>query len=207
MAELFSAFDSACPAPKAPSAPATASLTPCPAPFPGVWQGVTYQSAVALKADLDAQLGLTTTYNAATCTFTAPQGTVFPALVVTAPIVVPPPVLPTKSCGVTSAAGTYSVVIPVGYIGVVDVAMPPDTAVSATTTVGGATVDYAPNGNCWCMSNVDTAPLAMGQNTIYTPGIYTITTFPARVGMDVCVTPIAMTPTEAAQQCPACECN
>jgi uncharacterized repeat protein (TIGR01451 family) len=66
-------------------APATATLSPCPIVWPMVWSidSQTYTSIVGFKAALDSFLGLVTVFSPP-CTFTAPSGTVFPSLTMTA---------------------------------------------------------------------------------------------------------------------------
>jgi uncharacterized repeat protein (TIGR01451 family) len=66
-------------------APATATFTPCPAIFPMVWDfdGQTYASLAAWKAAISAFMGTTVGYTAP-CTFTAPAGSVFPPLTLSA---------------------------------------------------------------------------------------------------------------------------
>ena len=76
----------------APAAPVTAAVTgrPCPLAAPFDWQGSTYNSVSAFITDVRNQVA-GATYNASTCVFTAPAGSVFPALVLQATAVVPPP--------------------------------------------------------------------------------------------------------------------
>jgi hypothetical protein len=73
-----------------PLAPATAAVTglPCPLPASFVWNSAT-TTLSAFIADVKAQVA-GAVYNAGTCTFTAPEGSVFPPLVVSAVVVVPP---------------------------------------------------------------------------------------------------------------------
>ena len=73
--------------PVAQAAPVVSAVTgiPCPLTAPFSWLGSTYTTLAQFIADVKAQVA-GATYNAATCTFTAPTGSVFPSLVV-APVV------------------------------------------------------------------------------------------------------------------------
>jgi hypothetical protein len=77
----------------APPAPVTAAVTglPCPLPASFVWNGAA-TTLSAFIADVKAQVA-GATYNAVTCTFTAPAGSAFPSLAVSAIVIVPPPVV------------------------------------------------------------------------------------------------------------------
>lgn len=68
-----------------PTPPVTATVSgmACPLTFPLVWQGTTYASVGVFVAAVRAYTP-GATYNAATCTFTAPAGSVFPDLTVSA---------------------------------------------------------------------------------------------------------------------------
>ena len=79
--------------------PVTANVTgiPCPLAAPFTWQGSTYSSVAAFVSDVKAQVS-GATYNAATCMFVAPAGSVFPNLVLAPIVVVPPVVPPTTYC-------------------------------------------------------------------------------------------------------------
>jgi hypothetical protein len=76
-----------CDVPAPPPPPVTASVTglPCPLPAQFVWQGITHTTSSFIAA-VQAQVA-GATYNAGACSFSAPSGSVFPALVVSA---VPP---------------------------------------------------------------------------------------------------------------------
>lgn len=77
----------------APTVPVTASVTglPCPLPAAFVWNGA--QTTLSqFIADVKAQVN-GAVYNAALCKFTAPEGSVFPPLAVSAVIVTPPPIV------------------------------------------------------------------------------------------------------------------
>lgn len=82
-----------CPDPVAivPAPPVTATVSPCPVPVCFTWGGETYNSIVAFANDIKSLVS-GATYNVATCTFSAPAGSVFPPLMVVAcaPVVVPP---------------------------------------------------------------------------------------------------------------------
>ena len=71
--------------PVAASAPVVSAVTgiPCPLTAPFSWLGSTYTTLSQFIADVKAQVA-GATYNASTCTFTAPTGSVFPSLVVAA---------------------------------------------------------------------------------------------------------------------------
>jgi hypothetical protein len=74
-----------------PAPPVTAVVSPCPVPACFTWGGTQYSSIVAFAADIKS-LVPGATYNVATCTFSAPAGSVFPDLTVVecVPVVVPP---------------------------------------------------------------------------------------------------------------------
>jgi hypothetical protein len=74
-----------------PPPPVIAAVTglPCPLPASFMWNGVT-TTLSTLIADVKAQVD-GATYNAATCSFTAPAGSVLPSLVVSAIPAPPPP--------------------------------------------------------------------------------------------------------------------
>lgn len=71
--------------------PVTATVSPCPLPSCFTWAGAKYESFVAFVNDVKSIVP-NATYNPTTCTFTAPEGSVFPDLTVVAcvPVVVPP---------------------------------------------------------------------------------------------------------------------
>ncbi len=71
--------------------PVTATVSICPLPSCFTWAGAKYESFVAFVNDVKSIVP-NATYNPTTCTFTAPEGSVFPDLTVVAcvPVVVPP---------------------------------------------------------------------------------------------------------------------
>ena len=84
--------------PPPPLPPVTAQVTGLPCPLSGVfvWQGTQYTTPSFIGAVQSQVPGAT--YNGVSCQFTAPAGSVFPPLVVSA-VVVPPPVpQPTVYC-------------------------------------------------------------------------------------------------------------
>lgn len=72
----------------------------CPLVFPLVWNqdGATYATQGALKTAIEAFYGITTSYNAATCTFTVLTGDVIPAPVATVSAVPALPVSTLSAC-------------------------------------------------------------------------------------------------------------
>ena len=89
-----------------PPPPVTANVTgiPCPLSAPFTWQGSTYSSVAAFVSDVKAQVS-GATYNAATCMFVAPAGSVFPNLVLAPIVVVPPATTYCPSLRLNSACG------------------------------------------------------------------------------------------------------
>lgn len=77
--------------------PVTATVSICPTPACFTWGGTTYNGIAQFVADIRTIVP-GATYNAATCTFSAPAGNVFPNLTIAAcvPVVVPP--APTVYC-------------------------------------------------------------------------------------------------------------
>jgi hypothetical protein len=188
-----------------PPPPVTQTISPCPVVFPMVWDydGATYPTLGAfVTAYKAAMMPAVVTFDAP-CTLSGANGTVFlPSVLSAVPVVPPPP--PSKTCGVTDATGQYPFTIPEGSIANITMVAPPDTLVSDTVNVGATSIDYSQNGCCWCMSNVDSAPNAMLSNTIIAAGTHTLTTFPVRAGIPVCVELVKMTPSEIAALCPQC---
>ena len=67
-----------------PSVTAQVTGVPCPLAAPFIWQGAAYATVAGFIADVQAQVA-NAVYNAVTCQFTAPAGSVFPALVLSTP--------------------------------------------------------------------------------------------------------------------------
>jgi hypothetical protein len=106
----------ACEAAVVPPVPVTAAFTPCPATFPMKWDfdQQVYPSLAAWKAAISNFMGVTVGYTAP-CTFTAPAGSVFPALTLSAPpappvpntqVLSPCPAFPTQWAGQVYANAT-----------------------------------------------------------------------------------------------------
>ncbi len=118
------------PPPAPPPPPVTATVTglPCPLAAPFVWQGGTYASLGAFIADVRLQTA-EANYNAATCTFTAPAGSVFPPLALTAVPVIPPTVTYCASMALPDGGFAFQAGDNVD----------PEATVSMLTCAGGAT--------------------------------------------------------------------
>ena len=103
----------------------------------------------------------------------------------------PPPgfaILDGRKCLTTDTAGTVVVDVPKHNTARVIALLPPDTVLYAQTKIAGLVVDYTqPDGTCWCASNVDAEPALMVTKNIVENGTFTIATFPAIIGMSVCI--------------------
>jgi hypothetical protein len=103
----------------------------------------------------------------------------------------PPPsfaILDGRKCVTTGADGIVLIDVPKHNKARVIALLPPDTVMFARCSIAGMVADYTePDGNCWCMSNVDTEPTLMVTKNITESGTFTIATFPAIIGMTVCI--------------------
>lgn len=95
-----------CEAPVAPPVPVTGTVTglPCPLPASFMWNGAATTLSQFIT-DVKAQVA-GAVYNAAQCKFTAPEGSTFPPLTVSAIVVVPPA---PPNTGVLSCVPNYPV--------------------------------------------------------------------------------------------------
>jgi hypothetical protein len=103
----------------------------------------------------------------------------------------PPPafaILDGRKCLTTGADGTVSIDVPKHNKARVIALLPPDTVLFAQCKLAGMVADYTePEGACWCVSNVDASPTLMVTKNINESGTFTIATFPAIIGMTVCI--------------------
>jgi hypothetical protein len=161
---MFSGFipGGVCAAP--PPVPVTATVTglPCPLPAAFVWNGVA-TTLSAFIADVKAQVA-GAVYNAAQCKFTAPEGSTFPPLVVSAIVVVPPPVVYCPSQRLLDGGYGYHINDPKDPAATVELApCPGDTSTDSiwvyptagtgrtakVTACDGTTIGYGANqSNC-----------------------------------------------------------
>jgi hypothetical protein len=93
-----------------------------------------------------------------------------------------------RRCGVTDSKGKYRVDIPSKVKCRVIALLPPDVVLSARYKISDQFVDLTDdNGDCWCVSNVDTVPSLMVMKSITETGTVELVTYPEIVGMSVCV--------------------
>lgn len=87
--------------------PVTATVSICPVPNCFTWRGKKYLNLADFVADVQT-IVTGATYDAATCTFSAPAGSTFPDLTIAACIPCPPLTITATSSGMTSAIVTVT---------------------------------------------------------------------------------------------------
>lgn len=147
-----------------PPVPVTGTVTglPCPLPAAFMWNGVATTLSQFIT-DVKAQV-TGAVYNAALCSFTAPEGSTFPSLVVSAIVVVPPPVVYCPSLPLMDGGFGYHIADPKDPLATVEIApcagdistdsiwVYPTAGVGRTakvTACDGVTIGYGVNkSNC-----------------------------------------------------------
>jgi hypothetical protein len=93
-----------------------------------------------------------------------------------------------RKCGTTDNRGRYSIDIPSGVKCRIIALLPTDTVLAARYKIGNQYADLTDsNGDCWCVSNVDTVPNLMVVKSITETGTIELVTFPEIMGMLICV--------------------
>jgi len=87
--------------------PVTATVSICPVPNCFTWRGTKYLNLADFVGDVQTIVS-NATYDAATCTFSAPAGSTFPDLTIAACIPCPPLTITATSSGMTSAIVTVT---------------------------------------------------------------------------------------------------
>jgi len=87
--------------------PVTATVSICPVPNCFTWRGTKYLNLADFVGDVQTIVS-SATYDAATCTFSAPAGSTFPDLTIAACIPCPPLTITATSSGMTSAIVTVT---------------------------------------------------------------------------------------------------
>ena len=145
----------------APPPPVTAPVTGLTCPLPGafVWQGVQYTTSAFITA-VQAQVP-GAVYNGVLCQFTAPAGSVFPSLVVSAVAAPPPP--PAANTGILSQC---PITFPTVFVGVtcaniIALKQAVEAYYSVVTTYNAATCEFTRVGGLGAMpASIPVGPVA-----------------------------------------------